>query len=127
MGIPVIASGDIATPAEARRVLADTGCAAVAIGRGALGYPWLFGDIAGGTTRARPELAEVVAEVATFAADAREVLGDGRATGYMRKFYPWYLAGQDVEPGLLEALVRVPTLDEALELLAAAARTPAAA
>lgn len=127
VGIPVIASGDIVGPVEARRVLDQTGCAAVAVGRGALGYPWAFGDIATGVVRTRPDMAEVVREIALFASDAREVLGDGRATGYMRKFYPWYLAGQDAPPGLLEQLVRVPTLDEALELLHTAVRAPAAA
>lgn len=124
VSVPVIASGDIVGPVEARRVLEETGCAAVAVGRGALGYPWAFGDIAGGVTRPRPDLATVVGEVAAFAADAREVLGEGRACGYMRKFYPWYLAGQDVPPGTLEQLVRLPTLDEALDLLAAVAATP---
>ena len=127
VSVPVIASGDVVTPAEAAEVVRLTGCAAVAVGRGALGYPWAFGDLAGGRARPRPDLAEVVAEVERFAVDARLALGDGRACGYMRKFYPWYLAGHGVDGARLEALLTAPTLDEALDLLRALAAAPAAA
>ncbi len=125
--VPVIASGDIVTPAEARRVLEDTGCAAVAVGRGALGYPWAFGDILAGVARPRPDLVEVVDEITAFAADVRLALGESRASGYMRKFYGWYLAGHDLPPGELEALLTTPTLDGALARLRSLAAAPAAA
>jgi tRNA-dihydrouridine synthase B len=125
--VPVIASGDIVTPGDARRVLEDTGCAAVAVGRGALGYPWAFGDILAGVARSRPDMDEVVDEITAFAADARVALGESRACGYMRKFYGWYLAGHDLPPGELEALLTTPTLDGALARLRSLAAAPAAA
>jgi tRNA-dihydrouridine synthase B len=127
VGVPVIASGDIAGPEDARRVLDETGCAAVAVGRAALGYPWVFGDIASGTARPRPSLDEVAQEVERFAADARVALGDARACGYMRKFYPWYLAGHGVPRADLEALLTTPTLDGALARLRSLAVASAAA
>jgi tRNA-dihydrouridine synthase B len=127
VGIPVIASGDVSTPQRARQVLEDTGCAAVAVGRGALGYPWAFGDILAGVARPLPGLREVVDEVSRFAGDAREALGEGRACGYMRKFYPWYLAGHGVAPADLERLLTTPTLDAALARLRTLAAAPAAA
>lgn len=127
VSVPVVASGDIVAPADARRVLEQTGCAAVAIGRGALGYPWLFGDLAAGVSRPRPGLDEVVAEVEAFAAGAAGHLGEHRACSYMRKFYPWYLAGHRTPQGTLDALVRAPTLEEALALLRAALAAPAPA
>lgn len=125
--IPVIASGDVLGPDDGRRVLAQTGCAAVAIGRGALGYPWIFGDLVAGASRPRPGLGDVIAEVEAFAAHAREVLGEGRVCGYMRKFYPWYLAGNPTSPGLLDDMLRAPALDDALAMLRAGAGVPAPA
>ena len=71
--------------------------------------------------------AEVAAEVVRFADDAREVLGDDRACSYMRKFYPWYLAGQPVPTATLEQMLRAPTLEDALELLHDAAGAPVVA
>ena len=95
--------------------------------RAALGYPWAFGDMLRGVPRPLPGLGEVVDELSGFAADARRALGDGRACGYMRKFYPWYLAGHGVAPPDLEDLLTIPTLDGALARLRTLAAAPAAA
>jgi len=127
VSIPVIASGNITTPEAARDVMRDTGCAAVAIGRGALGNPWAFGAIATGRALRQPPLDEVIEELRRFAADAREALGEERACAWMRKFYPWYLQGRQVTAAERETLLSAATLDEALERLdALAARTLAA-
>ena len=90
-------------------MLEDTGCAAVAVGRAALGNPWVFGDILRGAPRPRPGLREVVEEVAAFASDACLALGEERACGYLRKFYPWYLAGYPVSAPELAGLLTIPT------------------
>ena len=127
VSVPVIASGDVHGAEDARRVIEDTGCAAVAVGRAALGNPWVFGDILRGADRPRPSLAEVVDELAAFAADARLALGEGRATGYLRKFYPWYLAGYPVPAPELSALLTIPTAEAAIARLREIAAAPAAA
>jgi nifR3 family TIM-barrel protein len=117
VGVPVIASGDVTSPEGARAVLEETGCAAIAVGRAALGDPWVFRAIATGAAPVSPSLEEVVAEVARFARDLEQAVGPRPACHSMRKFYAWYLAGRDIPPGRLEALQTAPTLDQALALL----------
>jgi tRNA-dihydrouridine synthase B len=112
--VPVIASGDIDSPAEAYRVMRDHGATAVAIGRAALGNPWLYGEIARGQTGAPRTLDVIVAEVAGFAAAIVAAIGEHRGCAYMRKFYPWYLAGHEVSAAERERMLTAPTLDEAL-------------
>ena len=127
VGIPVIASGDIATPADALSVLETTGCAAIAVGRAALGNPWVFRELIDGVTHPRPTLSETIDELALFASDARLALGDGRVVGYMRKFYPWYLAGHEVGHGTLGELLTAPSVESALDRLRSLPAASAAA
>jgi tRNA-dihydrouridine synthase B len=125
--IPVLASGDITSPERARRVMEESGCMAVAVGRGALGDPWAFERMRTGAPEPAPTLAEAVAELERFAADARAALGPGRADHYLRKFYPWYLAGRQVPPKEVERLLTAPDAEAALARLRALAAAPAAA
>ncbi len=57
---PVIGNGDVKTPADARRMLEQTGCDYVMIGRAALGNPWIFREVLGGPGPSREERALVV-------------------------------------------------------------------
>jgi tRNA-dihydrouridine synthase len=61
------------------------------LARGALGNPWLFAELVRGCDRA-PTRDEVVSELAWTIDRAVEHLGESRATRYLRKFYPWYVA-----------------------------------
>ncbi len=115
--VPVIASGDIDTPLEALRIVEEVGASAVAIGRPAFGNPWLFAEVLHGDRRAPSELSDVVDEIARFGADVRDALGETRGCAYMRKFYPWYLAGFDVPGAERDELMIAPTLDHAIALL----------
>ena len=117
--IPVIASGDITTPQQARDVFEQTGCAAIAVGRAILGDPWLFTALATGVGRERPALDEVVTEIARFAAALDEAVGERRAAAEIRKYYAWYLAGYQIDRHVLGQLQTDPTLDVALARLRA--------
>jgi nifR3 family TIM-barrel protein len=123
--VPVIASGDINDPATALEVMRSTGCDAIAIGRGALGNPWLFTMLATGQMGDRPSSGEVIEELERFAADVCEALGETRACPYLRKFYPWYLAPLQLKRAQLQGMLTAPTVDDALgrvrDLVASAA------
>src|SRR4029077_10328136 len=88
--VPVIASGDVTSRARAQAVLATTGAAAVMVGRGAQGNPWALREIVDGDD-AEPSREEVVAELVLFIRETVRELGERRASGFLKKFYAWYL------------------------------------
>ncbi len=86
----MIACGDITSRARAQAVLATTGAAAVMVGRGAQGNPWALREIVDGDG-AEPTREEVVAELVLFIRETVREIGERRATGFLKKFYGWYL------------------------------------
>jgi tRNA-dihydrouridine synthase B len=94
-GVPVIANGDIAGPAEARAALAASGAAGVMVGRAAQGRPWLPGQIAANLAgRPVPPAPRGTALADLVAGHYEEMLGHyGRALGLRvaRKHLGWYL------------------------------------
>jgi nifR3 family TIM-barrel protein len=117
--VPVIASGDITSRARAQSVLATTGAAAVMVGRAAQGNPWALREIMGDDRE--PTREEVVAELVLFMRETVRELGEHRATGFLKKFYGWYLGrGRFPRPFKAE-LVTLPTLAEVEARLFAAA------
>ena len=118
--VPVVASGDITSRTRAESVLATTGAAAVMVGRAAQGNPWALREILEGDA-AEPSREEVVAELILFMRETVRELGEHRATGFLRKFYGWYL-GRGRFPRTFKAeLTQLPTLPEVEARLLAAA------
>jgi tRNA-dihydrouridine synthase B len=91
LGAPVILTGGLNDAQSARAAFERTGADAVMLARGALGNPWLFAELVRGRDRA-PTRDEVVSELDWTIDRAVEHLGEPRATRYLRKFYPWYVA-----------------------------------
>jgi len=93
--IPVIANGDIASPEEAKRVLASTGADGLMIGRGAHGRPWIFREmahyLATGETLAGPTLAEQRAVVLEHLQGLYDLYGEHLGLRVARKHLGWYL------------------------------------
>jgi tRNA-dihydrouridine synthase B len=118
--IPVVASGDIDSRASAESVLEGTGCAAVMVGRAAQGNPWTLGEIAG-RLDGDPTREEIVGELLLFMHDTVEELGEGRAAGFLKKFYGWYLGRGRFPKPFKQELVRLDTVAEVEERLVAAA------
>ncbi len=87
---PVILTGGLSDAASVRAAFAVTGVEAVMLARGSLGNPWLFAELLEG--RERPLPGEVAVELEWLARRAAEHLGEQRASRYLRKFYPWYVA-----------------------------------
>ena len=90
--VPVVASGDITSRARAQAVLATTGATAVMVGRAAQGNPWALAEIVDGVDH-EPTREEIVAELVLFMRETVRELGERRASGFLKKFYGWYLAG----------------------------------
>src|SRR5918994_1288677 len=110
--VPVIASGDITSRAKAQSVLATTGAAAVMVGRGAQGNPWILREIVDGDGR-DPTREEVVAELVLFIRETVRELGERRASGFLKKFYGWYLGRGRFPRAFKQQLVVLGTTEEA--------------
>lgn len=124
VGVPVVASGDVDSRERALELLGTTGCAAVMVARAAQGNPWLLAEIVDGP-RAEPTRAEVAGELLFFAGETVRELGERRATGFLKKFYGWYLGRGRFPKPFKQELLRLPTVAEVERRLLAA--EPAAA
>ncbi|MGW9629893.1 tRNA dihydrouridine synthase DusB [Agromyces sp. NPDC055520] len=126
--VPVLGNGDIWSADDALRMVAETGCDGVVVGRGCLGRPWLFGDLAaafrgpstgsGTGTPFRPSLGQVAqtfrrhAELLTDFFDSEE-----RGCRDIRKHVAWYFKGYPVGGDLRARLATVESLAQLDELL----------
>jgi nifR3 family TIM-barrel protein len=118
--VPVIASGDVTSRGRAQAILATTGAAAVMVGRAAQGNPWALREIIEGDAEP-PTREEVVAELILFMRATVQELGDKRATGFLKKFYGWYLGRGRFPRPFKQELVQLESLAEVEERLFAAA------
>ena len=120
--VPVLGNGDIFSAADALRMVTETGCDGVVVGRGCLGRPWLFGDLeaafAGRPLPAPPALGQVTATMRRHAELLQVHMGPYKGIRDMRKHIAWYLKGFPVGPELRRRLGMVDSLDELDELLA---------
>jgi nifR3 family TIM-barrel protein len=122
LDIPVLGNGDIWEADDAVRMVRETGCAGVVVGRGCLGRPWLFADLAAAfasrDARARPRLGDVAAMMHRHAELLAGWLGESRGVTEFRKHVAWYLKGFAVGGGLRAAMASTSSLAELDDLLA---------
>ncbi|HEY0261006.1 MAG TPA: tRNA dihydrouridine synthase DusB [Lacisediminihabitans sp.] len=122
-GIPVLGNGDIWSGADAIRMVEQTGCDGVVVGRGCLGRPWLFGELAaafaGEQDIPQPSLGTVAATLKRHA----ELLVDffdgdeNHACRDIRKHIAWYFKGYPVGGELRASLATVESLQQLDDLL----------
>ncbi len=120
---PILGNGDIWSAEDALRMVDETGCDGVVVGRGCLGRPWLFGDLAaafrGESVKAMPSLGEVAQAFRRHAELLVEFFEDeDRACRDIRKHVAWYFKGYSVGGELRAALASVRDLAHIDELLA---------
>lgn len=118
--IPVLGNGDIWEARDAVRMMEETGCDGVVIGRGCLGRPWLFGDLAatfaGTETNSVPSLG-LVAEVMLDHATMLDSWEPSRGLLLFRKQAGWYLKGYPTGSEVRHALSKVDSVDQVADLL----------
>jgi len=92
--IPVIGNGDVTTPEAAKRMLSETGCAGVSIGRGAFYDPWIFRRtahfLATGELLPEPAFAERISVLRRHFERYCAFYGEARGARLFRKVAPWY-------------------------------------
>ncbi len=119
--IPVLGNGDIWEAADALEMMAQTGCDGVVIGRGCLGRPWLFAELAaalaGEPVPDAPTLADVVPIMKRHADLLIDWYGDHKGVREFRKHTAWYLKGYPVGGEIRGRLGRFESRGELDELL----------
>lgn len=112
VSIPVIGSGDIFSPEDAKGMLEQTGCDAVMIGRGALGNPWIFSRtnhfLKHGELLPEPTIEEKIGICMEHAELSVSQFGEKRGIRKMRKHMAWYTSGT---PGCRELRQKLFTLE----------------
>ena len=120
--IPVLGNGDIWEAHDAVRMMEQTGCAGVEVGRGCLGRPWLFRDLAtamaGDQTQNLPRLGEVKVMMLRHAELLAGLLGEYHGMRDFRKHAGWYLKGFPVGGVLRSRLSLIDSMAHLAELLA---------
>ena len=119
--IPVLGNGDLWEASDALAMVAATGCDGVVVGRGCLGRPWLFRDLAdafaGRPSQPPPGLGEITRMMRTHAQLLCETFGPDLGVRQFRKHSGWYLTGLPVGSAVRRSLAQAHSLAEVDELL----------
>ena len=114
--IPVLGNGDIWEGWDALRMMRQTGCDGVVVGRGCLGRPWLFRDLAqvfeGQEPSDPPAFGAIVEVMLEHARRLAEWMGELHAMRAFRRHATWYTKGFRGSAGMRQTLMRVNTFEE---------------
>jgi nifR3 family TIM-barrel protein len=116
LSIPVLGNGDIWEAGDALRMMRQTGCDGVIVGRGCLGRPWLFRELCdvfeGRPARVPPALGEVCEVMLRHAQWTAEWFGEAPAMRAFRRMAAWYTKGFRGSARLRQSFTQVATLAE---------------
>jgi nifR3 family TIM-barrel protein len=119
--LPVIGNGDIGSPEDALAMLAETGCDAVMIGRAAVGDPFIFRRILAvleGSSPRLPTASERIEAMIRYLDASVDHIGEPHACRMMRSRLGWFAKGLCGASRFREAITRLKTKQEALEIIA---------
>ena len=121
VSIPVIGNGDIRSPLDAERMIKETGCDMVMIGRAARGNPWIFKQVneylMNGTLIDRPSIEEVKAMILRHCRMLVDYKGEYTGVREMRKHVAWYIFGYPHAAALRNAVNQVENIEQMEELI----------
>jgi nifR3 family TIM-barrel protein len=122
LDVPVLGNGDIWEADDALRMMRETGCDGVVVGRGCLGRPWLFADLAAAFAGRPERIMPTLGEVAAIMRRHAELLvawwgAEREAVTDFRKQVAWYLKGFPVGPEIRSAMAMASSLHELDDLL----------
>lgn len=129
LSIPVLGNGDIWEAHDALRMMRQTGCDGVVVGRGCLGRPWLFRDLAdvfaGNEPRDPPDFGEISLTLMKHARGLAGFMGERAGMRAFRKHSAWYTKCFPGSAPLRDALMRVESVDQLAETISGVEpRTP---
>ncbi len=118
--IPVIGNGDVSAPEDALRMLAETGCDGVMVGRAAIGNPMIFGQmlaVAHGLPATLPNDGQRIDMMIGFLQDSVRYLGEETACHMMRSRLCWFVKGMRNAGHFRNAIRFIASEKEATELI----------
>lgn len=121
VSIPVIGNGDVGSPEDAKRMLDETGCDGVMIGRGALGNPWMLYRtieyLQSGQLLPEPGLNEKIKIAILHMDRLADLKGEKVAVKEMRKHLAWYLKGFQGAARIKDAIMEETRRNEMVQIL----------
>ena len=121
VSIPVIGNGDVRTPKDAKRMLEETGCDAVMVGRAALGNPWVIQQMVAYVENDEliedPTYEQKIDQCLNHAKELIELEGERLAIREMRGHAPWYIKGIKSSSYVKNKLSKINTYQELEEIL----------
>ena len=121
VSIPVIGNGDVTSPEKAEKLVKETGCDGIMIGRAVQGNPWLFSEILyyqeTGKIKPKPSMEEIKEMMLRHARLQLEYKGTYTGMREMRKHVAWYTKGMKGSSKLRDEINRVESYADLEELL----------
>lgn len=120
VAIPVIGNGDINTPRDAFKMLDETFCDAVMIGRASIGRPWIFSQVnalLSGEDVTEPNIIQSFENMIRYLEDSVKYLGENQACNIMRSRLGWFVKGMPFSSHFRESIKKISSEDEAKELI----------